>query len=63
MEWIGLTDSTMSLFADLLLAANDDAIGFDALLRECSVEVCESSRTRQGLRIARIRLDRYVQNR
>jgi hypothetical protein len=43
---VGLTDSTMDLFEVLLHAANDDAISFDALFRECRVEVCESSRVR-----------------
>jgi hypothetical protein len=43
---VGLTDSTMALFEDLLHAAKNDAIGFDALFREFRVEVCESSRVR-----------------
>lgn len=56
-------DSTMALFEDLLHAADGDALGLDALLRECKVEICKSPRLRRVLVFARGSLDHYVQDR
>jgi hypothetical protein len=56
-------DSTMALFKDLLHAADDNALGFDALLRECSVvEVCAPSRVRRHLRFALGPPNHYVRD-
>jgi hypothetical protein len=56
-------DSTMALFEDLLHAADGDALGLDALLRDCKVEICKSPRLRRVLVFARGSLDHYVQDR